>query len=89
MAEEENAIRFRVGTVVVTQGATEEQIAALLRQHQAGDWGDVGAEDAKANERALRRGEQVPSSSRVNGEKVWILTPADRSATTVLIPGES
>lgn len=86
-------IRFQPGTVVATVGAlhvaTHAQIHALLQRHLAGDWGDVDAEDAKANERALKWGERILSSYKLpSGEKLWLLTEADRSATTVLTPGE-
>lgn len=88
----ETAVRFQPGTVVVTIGAmnvaTQEQLVALVRRHLAGDWGDVGAQDAKANEDAVKWQERVLSSYRVNGEKLWVLTEADRSSTTVMTPGE-
>jgi len=85
-------IRFQPGTVVATVGATlvatPEQLDALVRRHLSGDWGDVGADDAKANDNALKWGERVLSSYRVGEEKLWVITEADRSSTTVLTPGE-
>jgi hypothetical protein len=68
--------------------ATPEQLAALVRRHLSGDWGDVGAEDAKANEAALKWGERILSSYKVGEEKLWVITEADRSSTTVMTPGE-
>ena len=92
MTAPENRIRFQPGTVVATQGALlvadNKAILELLRRHLTGDWGDVSKEDAKANERALKHGERILSSYSVKGEKLWVLTEADRSATTVLTPGE-
>jgi hypothetical protein len=61
----------------------------LLRRHQCGDWGDVVAADAESNEQALRHGLRVLSSYRLSGAgKVWVITEADRSATTILLPSE-
>ena len=85
-------IRFQPGTVVATIGATmiatPEQLAALVRRHLSGDWGDVDAEDAKANERAVKWGERVLSSYKIGETKLWIITEADRSSTCVMTPGE-
>lgn len=90
--------RFEVGRIVATTAALTAiesvggEVFDLLLRHGAGDWGDVCAEDAEENERALRLGNRILSSYTV-GEgdvvvKVWILTEADRSATTVLLPEE-
>ena len=85
-------LKFQHGTVVARQGALlvadNHTILELLRRHLAGDWGDVCPEDAKANEHALKHGERILSSYTVRGEKLWVLTERDRSATTVLTPGE-
>jgi hypothetical protein len=84
--------QFKAGTIVTTLGAlqvaTPAQIAAILRRHAAGDWGEVDKEDAAANEHALKHGERLLSVYDVNGEKLWVITEANRSATTVLTPGE-
>ena len=85
-------IKFQPGTVVATIGAmdvaTSPQIAALLRRHLSGDWGDVCEQDAKANEWALRHGARILSSYDVDGNKLWVITEASRESTTVLTPGE-
>ena len=90
MTAPDKRIRFQPGTVVATVGAlevaTNEQIAGLLARHLSGDWGDVDAEDAKANETALKHGMRILSSYRVGSSKLWLITEADRSATTVLTP---
>ena len=87
-----NRIRFQSGTVVATVGALQvadnHAILELLRRHLSGDWGEVSKEDAKANDHALTHGERILSSYRVKGEKLWVITEADRSSTTVLTPGE-
>jgi hypothetical protein len=89
---DDKRIRFEAGTVVATIGALQvadnHAILELLRRHLAGDWGDVDKDDAKANEDALTHGERILSSYTIKGERLWILTEADRSATTVLTPGE-
>ena len=85
-------IQFKPGTVVATIGATmvasKEQIIALVKRHLSGDWGDVDAEDAKANEHAVKWGERMLSSYKIGDEKLWAITESDRSSTTVLTPGE-
>ncbi|HWG33965.1 MAG TPA: hypothetical protein VN650_07335 [Gemmatimonadaceae bacterium] len=64
-------------------------VLPFLRRHVAGDWGDVGAEDWKANDEALVTGERLLSAYVVRlGERLWIITEADRSLTTVLLPDE-
>lgn len=66
----------------------EEQIT-LYRRHASGDWGDVSGFDAAANDRARDNDERVLSSyTASNGRKVWVITEADRSSTTILYPEE-
>lgn len=60
----------------------------LLARHQEGDWGDVPPEDARENARSVEYGWRVMSSYEVAGEKLWIITEADRSSTCVLLPSE-
>lgn len=62
----------------------------LLSRHQTGDWGTLCDDDWQANVDAVERGLRVFSSYRVGPEemKVWIITEADRSATTILLPEE-
>ena len=62
-------------------------IREAFRRHESGDWGDVCGEDREANERALEyRRAALLRVSRQQGRKFWIVTEADRSATTVLLP---
>ncbi len=85
---------FPLGRVVATPGALEVLEEArvdalgLLRRHQTGDWGEVPACDARENERSVKHGWRLLSSYPVGeaGRKVWVLTEADRSATTILLP---
>ncbi len=86
--------RFPLGRVLATPGALEVLEEAgvdalgLLRRHQTGDWGEVPACDARENERSVKHGWRILSSYLVGGDgaKVWVLTEADRSATTILRP---
>lgn len=60
-----------------------------LFRHVLGDWGELDAEDRQANEAALVHGTRIVSSYRLQGEhRIWIITEADRSATTFLLPEE-
>lgn len=85
--------RFNLGRLVATPGAletlTHENIFSLLARHSSGDWGEMSQDDMAANDLAVKDGgERVFSSYHVGGTKVWIITEADRSATTVLLPSE-
>jgi hypothetical protein len=65
----------------------QEEIFSAIQRHQAGDWGDVSDEDRSANDQALIQGTRILSAYRAtNGTKFWIITEADRSVTTVLLP---
>ena len=87
--------RFALDRVVATPGALEAFRSAgvdsreLLRRHSSGDWADVDAEDARENELSVREGFRILSSYPIAaGVTVWIITEADRSATTLLLPRE-
>lgn len=59
----------------------------LLARHTHGDWGDVCIEDQEANDQALLTGRRLLSSYNLpNNRKVWVITEADRSVTTILLP---
>ncbi|MNY01789.1 hypothetical protein D3C86_1343330 [compost metagenome] len=83
-----------LGQVVTTPGALNLLQRAnlnpfqMLLRHRSGDWGDVQPEDALANEAAAVHGNRVISSYEVARERLWIITEADRSATTLLLPEE-
>lgn len=62
-------------------------VAALLFRHAAGDWGQVCAEDKQSNDHALKTGARLLSAYVLtDGTRVWLITEADRSATTILLP---
>ena len=62
----------------------------FLARHLRGDWGDLCEEDKQENEFSVRNGFRILSAYKLNGDgqKVWIITEADRSATTILLPDE-
>jgi hypothetical protein len=85
--------RFRLGRLVSTPGALEhvshgEMLRAVAR-HTTGDWGTVCSEDAEANEAAVHeRARLLSAYTTEDGVRFWIITEADRSVTTVLLPEE-
>lgn len=87
--------RFSLGQVVSTPGALDAlataggSAAELLERHVRGDWGELCEEDRRANEQALHHGSRLLSAYTLSsGVKVWIITEADRSVTTLLLPME-
>ena len=83
--------KFPLGDAVITPNAlsrlTQEDFGRGLARHQSGDWGDVCEDDRKENDLALAKGFRLLSVYRArNGIKFWIITEADRSSTTVLMP---
>ena len=84
---------FPTGQIVATPGSlaslTQAEIIRALARHVSGDWGDVCPEDQEANDRALVEDTRLLSAYRNQaGQKFWIITEADRSVTTVLLPEE-
>ncbi len=78
-----------VNDMVAGDGAFAEFIFGALKRHLSGDWGDVCREDAQENEWSLAHGERLLSSYIYTKQvKVWIITEADRSVTTILFPDE-
>ncbi len=85
-------VRFPLGQVVTTANAslqlsTEEVLTALSR-HASGDWGDLCPEDALANHEALQHGGRLFSAYGHGDTRFWIITEADRSVTTILLPSD-
>jgi hypothetical protein len=95
---EVNVIRkilFKPGRIVATPGALDalseanQEPLSFLNRHLTGDWGEVSTEDARENEFSLAKGFRILSAYRlITGVKIWIITEADRSATTLLLPEE-
>lgn len=85
--------KFIPGRILITAGAlrtlTAESVQAAFLRHLRGDWGEVCPEDAASNDEALRIGARLVSAYRDDrGTRFWIITEADRSATTILLPEE-
>jgi len=87
--------RFSLGQTYMTPGAEEALMIAgqtgieFLRRHVSGDFGELSDADLGENETSLREGFRVLSAYRTaKGEKLWIITGADRSSTTILLPDE-
>ena len=85
--------RFPLGKLVATPAAIEAMEQAgqnpheLFQRHQRGDWGDVCPADAQENELSVKEGFRVMSVYTLKtGMKVWVITEADRSASTILLP---
>lgn len=86
---------FAMGRTLATPGGlnvcAEAEVAPseLFQRHQSGDWGDLCEEDLEANEAALEYGGRLFSAYDLpTTARVWVITEADRSATTLLTPME-
>ena len=82
---------FRLGRIVATPNAreslTQEDILTAIQRHQAGDWGNLPDDNRAANDRALAQGGRIVSAyNAMNGTRFWLITEADRSITTILLP---
>ena len=83
--------KFPLGKLVATTNATDQipghEITDGLLRHIDCDWGDVDPEKRVRNNVALMEGSRLLSVYQTeDGEKFWIITEADRSATTILLP---
>jgi hypothetical protein len=86
---------FPPGKILITDGAAKllyakpEAASSLVMRHLRGDWGDMDAHDRQVNNEALRDGFRLFSQyTLLSGARIWIITEADRSATTILLPEE-
>jgi hypothetical protein len=93
--ERGNVGKFPLGRVVATPGALEALEAtgqhplSFLTRHARGDWGELDQEDRAENEYSLTHGLRLLSAyTLTDGTRIWIITEADRSATTILLPSE-
>ena len=90
--------RFQLGSLVWTRGvndriADDEGFAKFvlrsIKRHARGDWGELPPEDVQENEFSLKEGFRLLSAyHHQDSTKIWIITEADRSVTTVLFPDE-
>lgn len=86
---------FQLGQVVATPGALDvldksgQAPSEFLNRHVRGDWGDLCDEDRESNQLALTDGTRLLSAYQTTtGEKLWVITEADRSSTCLLLPSE-
>jgi hypothetical protein len=92
---------FNPGTIVATRGVMEATTLILrlfrLDCHLSGSWGCVDAEDQQRNDDAVKNGGRLLSAYPIDRTKpckgygdncLWIITEADRSVTTLLLPDE-
>lgn len=87
--------KFKLGQVVSTPGAIQalqqsnETAWNYLVRHLSCDYGEICQEDKEANDEAVKDGSRILSAYMLkNGEKIWVITEADRSVTTILLPDE-
>lgn len=86
-------VRVPLGRTVATPAAlaalSQADIVAALRRHAAGDWGEMDVDDRAVNDDALKFGSRLLSAYRSEaGVTFWVITEADRSVTTVLLPDD-
>lgn len=90
-----NITLFQLGQIVATPGAlqalSDHEIspASLIHRHVTGDWGDLCEVDKQQNATGIVHGMRIFSSYQISADmKIWIITEADRSSTTLLLPNE-
>ena len=90
-------MKFPLGRIVWTRGVNDRVavdtsfakfVVNSLKRHANGDWGELSTEDKRENDFSLDKGLRLLSSYQLNDWKIWIITEADRSVTTVLFPEE-
>lgn len=91
-------IKFKLGRIIWTRGINDlvarnsvfvKFIMDSLKRHAIGEWGNLCSDDKKENEVAIEEGNRILSAYEADDQpKIWIITEADRSATTILFPDE-
>ena len=86
---------FGLGRLLATPGALAaigragQAPATFIGRHAAGDWGEVCGDDWALNDDAVEKGGRLLSAYRTSlGERIWVITESDLSATTLLLPDE-
>ena len=86
-------VNLELGRIVATPGALDalsrngQFPSTFIFRHSVGDWVELSAHDWEVNEQAVRNGERVLSAYILKDKtKIWIITEADRSMTTILLP---
>ncbi len=87
--------RFELGNIFITPGAidalveTNQSAQEFLQRHRSGDWGELDEHDRRENELSIKHGFRILSAYRTAKDvRLWIITEADRSSTTILLPEE-
>jgi hypothetical protein len=82
--------KFPLGQIVITTNAqhrlTADEINEGIRRHASGDWGTICPDDAAMNDEGLGTGDRLLSAYGCGNRVFWIITEADRSVTTILLP---
>jgi hypothetical protein len=91
----ENKVLFSLGRTFLTMGAQEaleesnQMPDEFLAKHQSGNWGTVCKDDWKENDFSVKEGFRILSAYKTtDGTKIYVITEADRSSTTILLPSE-
>jgi hypothetical protein len=85
---------FALGRLVATPGALAllqdagQEYTHLIHRHRRGDWGNIDPGDKGMNEDAVKNGDRILSVYKLTSGTVWVITEADRSSTTILLPSE-
>ena len=84
---------FQIGKLMMTSGVaaeefTMDELLDLIRRHVHGDFGEINEEDRQENLLSIREGFRILSAYTINDTKLWCITEADRSVTTILRPDE-
>ena len=84
---------FSLGKLVMTRGVADggfalDELLNLLHRHVTGDFGIIDEDDCQENLLSIREGFRIMSAYIVNETKLWVITEADRSSTTILFPSE-
>ena len=89
--------KFESGQICLTSGIDERVnnvkgirrfVYDSLQRHLSGDWGDCNPADAKENDFSVDKNLRIFSVYKNGADKIWIITEADRSTTTILLPEE-
>ncbi len=95
MTEPRTVKHFALGEIFATPGALAALEAAgqppllFILRHAGNDWGEVCTEDWQQNDEAVDHGDRLLSAYSTSlGARIWVITEADRSSTTLLLPDE-
>lgn len=82
-----------LGQTVITRGVQSSvppaELLRALSRHASGDWGEIHPDDWAENELAVKQGFRILSAyTSQSAVKFWVITEADRSSTTILLPEE-